>query len=220
FGVLLFLTTVVGYSTDMYDNLNPPTAAILVLGVGQTLLFAFQRPWISRLAQRETLAGLSGAINRNAMQIYLWHVPVIVLIAVVLVVSGAPFPEPLSEGWWQSRPPFLVAVALLLIPIVIGVGWLERRSEARGGPAPAPVGPWMAALKVILGIVGVVTLLIAGFTPAYGAAIGVTLLLLAVLLRSPRRRSLLTSGHESSGEASLERDSDGSADRRSSLESR
>ena len=223
FGVLLFLTTVVGYSTDMYDNLNPPTAAILVLGVGQTLLFAFLRPWISRLAQRETLAGLSGAINRNAMQIYLWHVPVIVLIAVVLVVSGAPFPEPLSEGWWQSRPPFLVAVALLLIPIVIGVGWLERRSEARGGPAPAPVGPWMAALKVILGIVGVVTLLIAGFTPAYGAAIGVTLLLLAVLLRSPRRRGLLTSGHESSGEASVERGSVGSVgsvERRSSLESR
>lgn len=188
FGVLLFLTTVVGYSTDMYDNLNPPTAAILVLGVGQTLLFAFLRPWLARLAERETLAGLSGAINTNAMQIYLWHVPVIVLIAVVLVVSGAPFPEPLSEGWWQSRPPFLVAVALLLIPIVIGVSWLERRDEARGRPAAAPVGPWMAALKVVLGIAGVVTLLVAGFTPAYGAAIGVTLMLIAVLLRSPRRR--------------------------------
>ncbi|MBX9717232.1 MAG: acyltransferase, partial [Microbacteriaceae bacterium] len=189
FGVLLFLTTVVGYSTDMYDNLNPPTAAILVLGVGQTLLFAFLRPWLARLAERETFAGLSGAINTNAMQIYLWHVPVIVLIAVVLLLSGAPFPEPLSAGWWQSRPPFLVAVALLLIPIVIGVSWLERRDEARGRPAAAPVGPWMAALKVVLGIAGVVTLLVAGFTPAYGAAIGVTLLLIAVLLRAPRRRA-------------------------------
>lgn len=205
FGTLLFLTTVVGYSTDMYDNLNPPTAALLVLGFGQTLLFAWLRPWLARLAERETLAGLSDAINRNAMQIYLWHVPVIVLVAVVLVVAGAPFPEPLSEGWWQSRPPFLIAVALLLIPIVIGVAWLDRRDEAgatraadaasatavaRGAsPAePARVGPWMATLKVVLGIAGVVTLLIAGFTPAYGAAIGVTLLLLAVLLRSPRRR--------------------------------
>jgi len=219
FGGLLFLTTVVGYSTDMYDNLNPPTAALLVLGVGQTLLFAWLRPWLARLAERPTLAGLSDAINRNAMQIYLWHVPVIVLVAVVLVVAGAPFPEPLSAGWWQSRPPFLIAVALMLIPIVIGVAWLDRRDEASAARAaeaasaaasargeaptePAGVGPWMAALKVILGIAGVVTLLIAGFTPAYGAAIGVTLLLLAVLLRSPRRRerphpaSLLTSGHE------------------------
>ena len=201
FGGLLFLTTVVGYSTDMYDNLNPPTAALLVLGVGQTLLFAWLRPWLARLAERTTLAGLSDAINRNAMQIYLWHVPVIVLVAVVLVVAGAPFPEPLSEGWWQSRPPFLVAVALLLIPVVVGVAWLERRDEAGAARAaaraeagataaaePARVGPWMATLKVVLGISGVVTLLIAGFTPAYGAAIGVTLLLLAVLLRSPRRR--------------------------------
>lgn len=193
FGGLLFLTTVVGYSTDMYDNLNPPTAAILVLGVGQTLLFAWTRPWLARLAARPTFAGLSGAINTNAMQIYLWHVPVIVLIAVVLVISGAPFPEPLSEGWWQSRPPFLVAVALLLIPIVIGVSWLERRDEARSrvrneSRPTTHVGPWMATLKVALGISGVVTLLIAGFTPAYGAAIGVTLMLIAVLLRSPRRR--------------------------------
>ncbi len=209
FGVLLFLTTVVGYSTDMYDNLNPPTAAILVLGVGQTLLFAFLRPWLARLAERETLAGLSGAINTNAMQIYLWHVPVIVLIAVVLVVSGAPFPEPLSEGWWQSRPPFLVAVALLLIPIVIGVSWLERRDEARGRPAAEPVGPWMAALKVVLGIAGVVTLLVAGFTPAYGAAIGVTLLLIAVLLRSPRRRAAVdaadgAAGGDAGGDAAID----------------
>lgn len=185
FGVLLAMVVVIGYSPDMYDNLNPPTAAILVLGVGQTLLFAWLRPWLARLAERPTLAGVSDAINRNAMQIYLWHVPVIVLLAVVLVVAGAPFPEPLSGEWWQSRPPFLVAVALLLIPIVIGVAWLERRGERAD---VAPVGPWLAALKVTLGIAGVVTILIAGFTPAYGAAIGVTLLLLAVLLRSPRRR--------------------------------
>ena len=185
FGVLLFMVLVIGYSTDMYDNLNPPTVAILVLGLGQTLLFAWLRPWLARLAERETLAGLSNAINKNAMQIYLWHVPVIVLIAVVLVVAGASFPEPLSGEWWQSRPPFLIAVALLLIPIVIGVAWLERRGERAEA---APVGPWLAALKVLLGIAGVVTILVAGFTPAYGAAIGVTLLLVAVLLRSPRKR--------------------------------
>ncbi len=185
FGVLLFMVLVIGYSTDMYDNLNPPTVAILVLGLGQTLLFAWMRPWLNRLAQRETLAGLSNAINKNAMQIYLWHVPVIVLIAVVLVIAGASFPEPLSGEWWQSRPPFLIAVALLLIPIVIGVAWLERRGERAEA---APVGPWLAALKVLLGIAGVVTILVAGFTPAYGAAIGVTLLLVAVLLRSPRKR--------------------------------
>lgn len=192
FGVLLFLTTVVGYSTDMFDNLNPPTAAILVLGVGQTLLFAWMRPRLSRLAERPTLAGLSDAINRNAMQIYLWHVPVIVVIAIGLVLVGAPFPEPLSGEWWQSRPAFLVAVALLLIPVVIGVAWLERRGESGVRVEPAPIGPWMAALKVVLGICGVVTILVAGFTPAYGAAIGVTLLLVSVLLRSPRRRAAAT----------------------------
>ena len=189
FGVLLFMVLVIGYSTDMYDNLNPPTVAILVLGVGQTLLFAWLRPWLARLAERETFDGLSTAINKNAMQIYLWHVPVIVLIAVVLVIAGAAFPEPLSGEWWQSRPPFLIAVALLLIPIVLGVSWLERRGEPTEA---APLGPWLAGLKVLLGIAGVVTILVAGFTPAYGAAIGVTLLLVAVLLRSPRKRRPVT----------------------------
>lgn len=190
-GVIPVLTTLVGYSSEMFDNFNPPTTALLALGVAQVLLFSALRPWLARIAARKTVTRLSFVVNRDAILIYLWHVPVIVLITWVLLILGAPFPEPLSEEWWQTRPPLLVAVTLLLIPIVMAVAWIERRGSAMAVGTVGTVGPLIASVKVVLGIAGVVTIMVAGFTPVHEAAIALALLLMAVLLRSPRRHGVV-----------------------------
>ncbi|QOD93594.1 acyltransferase [Chryseoglobus sp. 28M-23] len=185
FALLLFLTTVFGYSTDMYENLNPPTVCILVLGVGQLMLFATAHPWLRALADKPRVARVGLWVNANSMTIYLWHVPVIVLVVVVMLISNLPFPEPLSLQWWQTRQLFLVAIAVALVPIVMLVRQFDR---SRHDDREVTMSPLLAATKVLLGVAGVTVILLVGFSPAAGAALGVLLLALAVQLRGRRRR--------------------------------
>ena len=187
FGLLVVLTLGVGYSTDMYVNLNPPTVCILVLGVGQMFLVAFAHPWLERLAALSPVKRSADAINRNSMTIYLWHVPVVVIIALTMLGAALPMPEPLSRDWWQTRPLFLALVAVGMIPVVLLIARLERRSLAF---VPTRMPAILAAAKVVLSVAGVATILVVGFTPVWSWAIGLGLLAVAVLIGPPKVRAL------------------------------
>lgn len=184
YGILFFLTLVVGYSKDMYENLNPPTLCILVLGVGQLLLFAFLHPYLSRLATMPLFRASSDVINRNSMTIYLWHVPVVVMIALTMMSMSMSMPEPLSQYWWETRPLFLGLVTIALIPIVFLVARWEKSRRAK---TPAPISPLLATVKAFLSVAGVATILVVGFTPVWSWAIGLTLIMLSVRI-SPREK--------------------------------
>ena len=187
YGTLVFLTLVVGYSKDMYENLNPPTTCILVLGVGQIFLVAFFHPQLQRLAALAPVRRAANAVNRNSMTIYLWHVPVVVIIALTMLSVAMPLPEPLSRSWWETRPLFLLLVAVALIPVVLIIARFEARKLAL---IPPPIPVPLAALKAILSVAGVATILIVGFTPVWSWAIGLALLGLAVWIGPPRVRAL------------------------------
>jgi hypothetical protein len=186
FGTLVFLTQVVGYSVDMYINLNPPTVCILVLGIGQLLLFSWAHPWLLALAQKAPVKRASNAVNLHSMTIYLWHVPVVVIVALTMMTARVPFPEPLSATWWETRPLFLGAIAVGLIPVVLLVAYYDRSQRRQ---EPTTTSPWLAALKVILSVTGVSLILIAGFSSAPAVAIALALLILAVYLQSARKKA-------------------------------
>ena len=184
FGLLVVLTLVVGYSTDMYVNLNPPTICILVLGVGQISLFSWAHPYLQKLSRVPSLASAAGGINANSMTIYLWHVPVVVIVALTMLTANFPLPEPLSDQWWQTRPLFFAAIAVGLIPVVLLVA-LYDRTRKKSDETATP--PWLAAIKVFLAVAGVGVILIFGFTPVPSAAIGLALIYLAVRLQVLKR---------------------------------
>ena len=186
FGMLVFLTQVVGYSVDMYINLNPPTVCILVLGIGQLMLFSWAHPWLLAVAQRPAVKRASKAVNLHSMTIYLWHVPVVVLVALTMMTARVPFPEPLSPAWWETRPLFLGAIAVGLIPVVLLVAYYDRSQRRQ---EPTTTSPWLAALKVVMSVTGVSLILIAGFSSAPAVAIALALLILAVYLRSARKKA-------------------------------
>ncbi len=190
YGTLLVLTLVVGYSKDMYENLNPPTTCILVLAVGQIFLVAFAHPWLTRLADLAPVKKAANAINGNSMTIYLWHVPVAAVIGLAMVRVGLGAPEPLTAEWWQSRPLFLLLVGLAVIPVVAFVARQEAKKPVFTA-SPTPIA--IAALKVVLAVAGVATVLLIGFTPVWSWALGLGLLVTAVLL-SPRRIRVLQRG--------------------------
>lgn len=188
FGTLLLLTTVVGYSTDMYENLNPPTICILVLGIGQLALFSWAHPWLARLARHPLLSRAANAVNAHSMSIYLWHLPVVVLVSLTFLSVRFPMPEPLSPVWWETRPLFLAAIAVALTPVILLVSLYNRR-RSKLEPTSA-TRPWVAVLQVALAVAGVAVILLVGFTPAPAAALGLTLLFVAVRIRSFRKRGI------------------------------
>lgn len=158
---------------DLFDNLNPPTSCLIAYGVAQLCLFALARPWLSRLAAGKRVARVAGALGARAMTIYLWHMPAIIVLAGLLLLSGVALPAPLSPEWWASRPLWLLAVAAAVLPAVRVFGGAEASAAARRHPGSLAG----VAFAVLAGACGVLLLLSSGFSGWLG---GAALLVLAL----------------------------------------
>jgi peptidoglycan/LPS O-acetylase OafA/YrhL len=190
FVVLAVLSATGVYSFDMLANLNPPTLALVLLGVAQLALFQLARPALARLQHIRVLAMVVEAVNARAMTIYLWHMLVLIALAGALLLSGARLPVPLSADWWLSRPLWLIAVVGGVTAVVALAGRAEVRRPREGGGGAVAGGGGAGRVSVgarmgvqaatpyasaALGAAGVLILLLTGFSPA-GGVLGVALL--------------------------------------------
>ncbi|MFF1877065.1 acyltransferase [Leifsonia sp. NPDC058230] len=166
--VLLVLCLTKVYSFDMLVNLNPPTLALVLLGVAQLALFELARPWLRRLQRIRSLAIVVDTVNARAMTVYLWHMLVLIALAGALLLSGARLPVPLSGDWWLTRPLWLVAVAAFVTAVVALAGRVEARRRGGADAAPSASWAWAAYGSAVLGAGGVLVLLVTGFSLAGG----------------------------------------------------
>jgi hypothetical protein len=177
----------------MYENLNPPTVCLVVLGVAQLALFQLARPRIRAWARRADASRPISAVGERAMTVYLWHMPVLVGLAGALLVANAAFglalPEPMSAGWWATRPLWLSTAAVAVVCVTLVFARFERARRAAPGrdaaaagtaPAPAPTSRRAAAFDAACGVAGVAVVLVAGFGPVQ-AGIALALLTIALL---------------------------------------
>ncbi len=178
------------YSPDLIANINPPTGALMLVGVVHLALLSLFRERLARFSARPRPAALSAFVNRRTMTIYLWHMPVLLSMAgvsaLVALSTGMALPEPSSALWWLGRPLWL-AVALASTALVAVA---LTRFETRQGAAPtASARP--AVCAVILGAGAAAFLLVIGTSPAT-AAIAVALMAGALMLaaRAPHRTPL------------------------------
>ena len=190
-GVLAVLTVAGPYPVDMYENLNPPNVTLVVLGVTQLALFQLARPRIRAWVDRTNASGPIAAVGERAMTVYLWHMPVLVVLAGLGLAAnatvGTPLPDPLSVEWWATRPLWLAAGAAAVVPVVLVFARFERGRRAAAGPAatgrPA-ASPTGVVVDTVLAVGGVATLLVAGFGPLPAI---VALTMLGVALVGSRR---------------------------------
>jgi hypothetical protein len=153
-----------------------------VLGVAQLMGFSLLRPRIAALAERPLVRRVTDLLGQRSMTVYLWHMPVLIALAAVLLLLNAAgsggatgidggialLPDPLSPDWWASRPLWLVAVAVAVVPVARLFGRFERGRRMTRPAATAAVHaitptPLTITLDVLLGAGGVAVALIAGF---------------------------------------------------------
>ncbi|QAY59638.1 acyltransferase [Microbacterium protaetiae] len=184
----LALAFVVGvFSPDLLENLNPPTAALLLVGAAQTALFSLVREPLTRFSRRPRVATFTRFVTARTMTIYLWHMPVLLtmagLTALAAISFGMPLPEPSSTAWWITRPLWIGVAAILVAATAWSLAGFERRRMPQ--PTTSNRRVWQA---VLLGLVAVVLLLAAG-TTVITAAVAITLITCALRLAGRDRRA-------------------------------
>ena len=126
YATLVPLTTIGPYSDNMLTNLNPPTLPLMALAVAQACVLRLLKPALAALMNTHAARAVVFVVGSRLMTIYLWHLPVILIITgITLLIPGAA-PEPGSAAWWWSRPLLYV----LVLAAVFGLSFLVGRWEA------------------------------------------------------------------------------------------
>ncbi|PRB15534.1 acyltransferase [Microbacterium sp. MYb62] len=181
--LLLVVTFATGvYSPDLIANINPPTAALLLVGVAHTSLLSLHRGRLERFSRRRSVAAFTDFVTVRTMTIYLWHMPVLLLMAgataVYALTTGAVLPALDSTDWWAARPLWLATAVALTALVAVAFTRFESH------PAPhATASRRRLVAGALSGLLGVVLLLVLG-TSVATALIAVALLLTALRLAS------------------------------------
>lgn len=185
--VVTFVTGV--YSPDLIANINPPTASLLLVGVAHTLLLSLLRDRVARWSRLPLPSRFLTFVTPRAMTIYLWHMPVLLVMAgasaVFAMTTDIALPEPGSIDWWITRPLWLLTV----VTLTAGIAFLLAGIEARRIPTPTRSAGRLFAASMV-GTVAIVGLLVVGTTPVT-ALIAVVLLIVSLRLARPRHTTSL-----------------------------
>lgn len=167
YGVLWSLVASAGYPASMLTNEWPPTAPMIVLAVIQAAgLTLLHRP-LSALMRHRAAQGAVFVVGSRLMTIYLWHLPVIMLLIGVELLLPLPLPAPGSSLWWWTRPIFFVIVLAAVWVLSL---WLVRFEKApRQHPARFPSG-WATALAVLVFVAPVIGITLYGLDLPLAAA--------------------------------------------------
>ena len=164
--------SMVGVPGEAISNSLPPTIALLALGIFQGgLLLSLEGPMRRWLDNRRAWAA-TVLVNANIMTLFLWHSTVMVLVIGALVALGGPGLGigPATGIWWWSRIPWVVVLAVLLLPFLAAFGRFER-APIPGGKTPRS---WKLLLGSLLFCFGIALLALEGVGGGYlGVRVGV-----------------------------------------------
>ncbi len=145
---LIPLTAWLPYSLDMLSNLNPPTLPLVALGIGQAALLQLLKPPLTALMRTRAARAVVYVVGSRLMTIYLWHLPLIIVLAGVgLLIPGAS-PVPGSADWWLTRPIVLVILLAALMGLSVPLRRLEQPAPVLQ-PASRPTLVVVAMLAVV-----------------------------------------------------------------------
>jgi peptidoglycan/LPS O-acetylase OafA/YrhL len=95
------------------SNMAPPGVPLLCLLLLQVPVVLLLRPYLEPVLQRPGAASALAVASERSMTIFLWHLPLLVAFAGVLLLLGVPLPTVGSTSWWLTRPLWLAGLMLL-----------------------------------------------------------------------------------------------------------
>lgn len=155
-------TSMVGLPGDPVSNVGPPTVALLAQAVMLTGLVVLARPALARWCADRRVWTVVVAANGLVMTVFLWHLTALFALTAATLALGVDVPAG-TAAWWLSRPLWIVALGLLLLPLVAVFRAAERpRPRAAGGrTGRAAVGIGACTLGVLglsaVGLSGLLT---------------------------------------------------------------
>ncbi|MEU4015620.1 acyltransferase [Microbacterium sp. NPDC028030] len=193
---LLIATFLTGlYSPDLIANINPPTAALLLVGIAHTSLLSLHRECLERFSRRARVAAFTGFVTARTMTIYLWHMPVLLVMAgataVYALTTDAVLPALDSADWWAARPLWLATALALSALAAVAFARFEAQPAPRATTSAARL-----AVGTVSGLVGVVLLLALGTSVA-------TALIAVALIAGALRLAAVGGSLPSSGATAL-----------------
>ncbi len=119
------------------SNLAPPTLVLALFGLGEVLLLAAVWPWLAQLLDDERLWHVVGGFAARAIGIYLWHVPLLmVLVAGAMALGLDDLAVAFGPGWWL--------VHLALLALVLAATW---QVAGLAGLADVGLQRWLAGRR-------------------------------------------------------------------------
>lgn len=159
-----YAPSMIGMPGAPLSNMNPPTAVLLSLAVGQLgLALALRDRIVTWAAMPEVARGISAASER-LMTIYVWHTPALVAVAGVAVLGfDWSTPAPFGADWRHAMPIWLAALAVVLTVAVRAFGRFEMSP-----PGPVATASRRVIAAVVLVGSGLLGLTVGGFAPGVG----------------------------------------------------
>ncbi|MDN5806185.1 MAG: acyltransferase [Brevibacterium sp.] len=135
------------YSPNMLVNLNPPTGALVLLGVAQMSLLRLSHARLNEVVSGGTWERVITWGNTYGIQVYLWHMSIVITLIGLLgyganlvggvtlgdggSAAGFLLPEVESTWWWLTRLPWLITVMGLAALAAMTVSIIPLPSEER-----------------------------------------------------------------------------------------
>lgn len=167
YAVIWGLVSLGGYSTSMLTNQWPPTALMALFSVVQaSVLTLLHRP-LTAVMRTKAAQGAVFLVGSRLMTIYLWHLPMIMVLTGIQLLLPIPMPTPGGALWWWTRPVFLVVVlgAVWLLSL-----WLIRFERAPRIATPRFPSSGATIAAVLLFVVPVVAITAYGLDLPLAAA--------------------------------------------------
>lgn len=130
---LTMLTTVGPYSasmvalrTEQVSNMLPTSAPIALVAVLQMGCALLARPAIERWAARPRPARAVHVVNSAATTVFGWHMTALVVVVLAWERVVGPLGSTPDAAWWLTRPVWVVAPLVVLLPIAAAVARWER----------------------------------------------------------------------------------------------
>jgi surface polysaccharide O-acyltransferase-like enzyme len=149
----LYSRSMLGVPGDEFGNTQPPTIMLMAVALFQFgIVLALEAP-VRRWLERERVWAAVISANGLAMTVYLWHLPAMAFGVLIAIVSGTGLrDDPLTAGWWATRPVWVAGLALITAPLVVVFSRLERTGTGRASPAGRPLAAVTGSAAAAVGL--------------------------------------------------------------------